>query len=299
VAVPATFGVMYEGQALKWRLYHDEREEAQAYLHNAAQSAYLKQAHAETHIALGPVADVIVNTADGRGADLIVMMSHGRTGLGRWVIGSVADHVAHHSTVPALIVRDGASSSLLEHANMHQPLQVLVPLDGSPLAETALAPASALALALAEPEQAHIHLLLVVAPYRAVREYMPDALLLDGATAYLEQVAQRLRSQVDEDDLALTVTWSVVAQGDIAQGIVAAAQMEAASIAGASVPPCDLIAMATHGHSAVARWALGSVTERVLHGTKLPLFIVRPQEIVAAQMDERTALPVVADIPRT
>jgi nucleotide-binding universal stress UspA family protein len=178
---------------------------------------------------------------------------------------------------------------------------VLVPLDGSPLAETALAPASALALALAKPGPASVHLTLVVAPYRAVREYVPDALLLDGAATYLEQVAQRLRSQ--GDDRALTVTWSVVAQGDIAHGIAAAAEMEETSVAGESIPRCDVIAMATHGHSAVARWALGSVTERVLHGTKLPLLIVRPQEIAAATdeaaTDERNTTPEATDIPRS
>lgn len=283
ITVPATFGVMYEGQALKWRSSLDEREEAQAYLGAVAQSAYLAPAQVETHVAFGSAADVIVNTAVKHGADLVVMMSHGRTGLVRWVMGSVADHVAHHSPVPVLIVRDGAGSSMLERADERQSLHVLVPLDGSPLAETALGSAGALAVALAKPGSAHVHLMLVVAPYRAMRTYMPDALLLDGAVAYLEKVAQRLPSEVDDE--TLTVTWSVVAQGDIAHGIVAAAEMKDAhesSVAGESHLRCDLIAMATHGQSAVARWALGSVTERVLHGTTLPLLIVRPHEIAAA-----------------
>jgi nucleotide-binding universal stress UspA family protein len=173
---------------------------------------------------------------------------------------------------------------------------MLVPLDGSPLAETVLAPARTLALALTQPGPAYIHLLLVVPPYGAVREYMPDALLLDGATVYLEQVARGLRSQ--GDDGALTVTWSVVAQGDIAHGILAAVEMEATSVAGESVPRCGMIAMATHGHSGVARWALGSVTERVLHGTKLPLLIVRPQEVMAAPTTERNTSPLTPDLPR-
>ncbi|HEX2348384.1 MAG TPA: universal stress protein [Ktedonobacterales bacterium] len=294
ITVPAMFGVMYEGQALKWRSYLDEQGEAQAYLGAVAQSAYLAHAQVETHVAFGAAADVIVNTAVKREADLVVMMSHGRTGLGRWMLGSVADHIAHHSPIPVLIMREGAGSSMLERADERQPLHVLVPLDGSPLAETALGCASALALALAKPGSAHVHLMLVVAPYRAMRTYMPDALLLDGAAAYLEKVAQRLPSEVGDE--ALTVTWSIVAQGDIAHGIIAAAEMKEAgetSVAGESHSRCDLIAMATHGQSAVARWALGSVTERVLHGTMLPLLIVRPCEIAAAAMDGRdtTLLP--------
>lgn len=55
------------------------------------------------------------------------------------------------------------------------------------------------------------------------------------------------------------------------------------SIAGESHLRCDLIAMATHGQSAVARWALGSVTKRALHDTTLPLLIVHPHEITAAE----------------
>jgi nucleotide-binding universal stress UspA family protein len=301
ITVPATLGVMYEGQALKWHLYRDEREEAQAYLHTVTQSAHLAHTLVETHVALGPAAEVIVNAAVRRGADLIVMVSHGRTGLGRWVIGSVAVHVAHHAPIPVLIVRECAGSGALEDTDERQPLHMLVLLDGSPLAETVLAPASTLALALTQPGPAHIHLLLVVPPYGAVREYMPDALLLDGAAVYLEQVAQRLRSQ--GDDGVLTVTWSVVAQGDIAHGILAAVELAAVelaatSVAGESVPRCGMIAMATHGHSGVARWMLGSVTERVLHGTGLPLLIVRPQEMMAAPTTERNTTPVVPDLPR-
>lgn len=288
ITVPATFGVMYEGQALKWRSYLDEREEAQQYLHTVAQSADLARAQVETHVAFGAAADVIVNAALKHRADLVVMTSHGRTGLGRWVIGSVADHVAHHSPVPVLITREGAGSSMLVRADERRPLHVLVPLDGSPLAETALECAGALALALAKPGSAHVHLMLVVAPDRAMRTYMPDALLVDGATAYLEKVAQRLPSEVGDE--ALNVTWSIMAQGDIAHGIIAAAEMKEAhetSVAGENRVRCDLIAMATHGQSAVARWALGSVTERVLHGTTLPLLIVRPQEIAASASSSR------------
>lgn len=297
VFVPATFGVTYEGQPLRWHLIRDEDEQAQKYLREVAQSPHLVGLHVDRVVETGPAAAVIVDVAREREADLVVMMSHGRTGLGWWVMGSIADHVAHHSPVPVLIVREGAGSSTLERADERRSLHMLMPLDGSPLAETALAPASTLALALAKPMPAHVHLMLVVAPYHAMRQDMPDALLLDGAAEYLKQVAQRLRTDIDNE--ALTVTWSVVAQGDIARGIVAAAETGETGVAGENIPRCDMIAMATHGQSAVARWALGSVTERVLHGTKVPLLIVRPHEMASAPADELNATSVVTDMPRT
>jgi nucleotide-binding universal stress UspA family protein len=163
---------------------------------------------------------------------------------------------------------------------------VLVPLDGSPLAETVLAPARALALALAAPGPADVHLTLVVAPYKAERTNMPDALILDGAKAYLEGVSQHLLA--DGGDGRLTVTRSVAVNYDFAHGILEAAEggehvaASAASGAGTSAAGgCDVIAMATHGRGGVARWALGSVTERVLHATRLPILIVRPKEMAA------------------
>jgi nucleotide-binding universal stress UspA family protein len=183
--------------------------------------------------------------------------------------------------------------------HLDRPLRVLVPLDGSPLAETAIEPACVLASALARPGSAIIRLALVIAPDRMEREYMPEALLLDGATAYLERTAQRLRlrsqAAVDTDAAPCEVTWSVVAHWDFAHGIIAAAETGEIGRTGegdgreSHVQPSDMIAMATHGRSAIARWALGSVTERTLHATHLPLLIVRPAGTASAETTRPSA----------
>jgi nucleotide-binding universal stress UspA family protein len=287
-AVPATYGFMYGGETVRWNLVRDETEQARAYLGEMARSALLASLPVDCTAEVGTAADVILDTAAERGADLVVMTSHGRTGLGRWVLGSVAEHVVHHPPAPVLVLRgrDAGDVDVAGPEAEHQ-RRILVPLDGSPLAEAALAPARALALALAAPGAADLHLMLVVTPYEAVRANMPDALIVDGARAYLERMSQRLLAD-GGDDGRLAVTWSVVVSYDFAHGILAVAEAKGAdqvaerteSAAGTGSPgSCDAIAMATHGFGGLARWALGSVTERVLHATHLPLLIVRPQDM--------------------
>jgi nucleotide-binding universal stress UspA family protein len=281
VAVPLAYGFVIEGDAMRWHQAQDEAEAARAYLGEVAQSAALAGLPVDSITEIGTAAGVVLDAIAERGADLVVMTSHGRTGLGRWVLGSVAEHVVHHSPAPVLVLR-GRESSIgdISAGDVEHRMRILVPLDGSPLAETALAPARGLALALAAPRPAEIHLTLIVSPYEAVPTNMPDALIVDGAKTYLERTAQRLLAD-GGDDGRLIVTWSVAVNYDFAHGILATAEAESVKHA-AGVPPtdrCDLIAMATHGYGGLARWALGSVAERVLHATELPILIVRPQEL--------------------
>jgi len=282
LVIPTTYGINYEGRLLRWRVILDETQAARDYLGTVAQSADLTGLPVKTVVKVGPPADVIRHAAQRLGADLVVMTSHGRTGLARVVMGSVAEHVVHHAAIPVLLVRDhayGALGNLVSGENGM--LRMLVTLDGSPLAEAVLAPVHALALALSVAKPVEIHLMLVVAPYVDMPESMPDALIVDGANAYLERTAQHLLRHSDENG-RINVRWTVVAHGDIAQAIVAAAETTEAGEKGDSHPnpPYDLIAMATHGRgkSFLARLALGRVTDRVLHQSKLPLLVVRPRE---------------------
>src|SRR5262249_52164400 len=100
----------------------------------------------ETAVIPGEAADVIVEEAQRRHADLIVMTTHGRSGLGRWLYGSVAEAVLARSLVPVLLVRSGMPTSDLSAEGGAQ--RVLLPLDGSPNAERALPAAANLARAI-------------------------------------------------------------------------------------------------------------------------------------------------------
>ncbi len=92
--------------------------------------------------------------------------------------------------------------------------------------------------------------------------------------AYLGTVASRLRDGLAAK-LGLQVTYSVVPGEDITGALIRTAELGEDT---ATFQACDLLAMATHGRSGFERWMLGSITERVLDGTRLPLLIVRPAE---------------------
>jgi nucleotide-binding universal stress UspA family protein len=81
-------------------------------------------------------------------------------------------------------------------------------------------------------------------------------------------------------DLKLTITWSVAVDTDVARAIIRLAEngedTEGAGVFGG----CDVIAMATHGYSGLQRWAMGSITQRVLSATTLPLLVVRPPDMM-------------------
>lgn len=258
-------------------LLQADRSEAVAYLQHVAHHDALAGLNVETEVVTGLTAQEILGQIAERHADAVVMSSHGRTGLARWVLGSVAEHVSRAAPVPVLIVRDNDIPFQVSAQRTRQP-RVLVPLDGSPLAERALEPAVSLAMAFGTD----LHLLLVVMPMEAMRENMPEALVMDGAKGYLNTIAQRLRAEHSD----LGVGWSVGVDVDPATAIIRMADgsddTEGAGVAGG----CDVIAMATHGRTGFSRWAMGSMTERVLHAAKHSMLIVRSREHVAHDTHE-------------
>jgi len=316
VTVPVTYGLSRENGRVRWHLTRDEREIARGYLDMAARLPELAELPVETLVATGAAASVILGACARRRVELVVLTSHGQTGALRWVLGSVASHVVHHSRVPVLLLpardagaaasasrrmsdsaepgerlmgsRMGSEPGTRESLGGPDPLRVLIPLDGSPLAEAALAPAAILGRALAGSQPVVLHLLHVVTPYDEMATATPEALLVDSAQGDLSRIAQRLCGERhDEVDAGqLTVTCSVAVHGDVASAIVGTAmgtgvtaemaQPGADVVAEAPLPTShDLIALTTHGRSGFVRWMLGSVAERVLTAATLPLLIVR------------------------
>jgi nucleotide-binding universal stress UspA family protein len=236
----------------------------------------------ETEIAIGPPAQGIISAISTFKADIVVLCSHGYTGLKRWAIGSVAEKVAHASPVPVLMLRQGGTTLAGPHPDALQPLRVLVPLDGSPYAKTALLPAISLITELAGSAPSAIHLLKVVPPVPTDEKkdpYLAKKRLLQRSLKYLSAASQLLSENMQKQLAPApvpTITWSVVADTDVAAAIVQAAA-NGSNVGGMGTGGrCDLIAMATHGYSGLYRWTMGSVTERVLHATKQPLLIIRP-----------------------
>jgi nucleotide-binding universal stress UspA family protein len=220
----------------------------------------------------GPAPDAIARRAAATGADLLIMTTHGRGPLARFWLGSVADALVRQATIPVLLVRSQESAPDL--AREHALRRILIPLDGSDLAEQVLEPA----LALGAAAQAEYTLLRVVKPMTPA-SYDPasgrvselrESLLkqlqsLDRqqwaeARDYLERPAERLRAR------SLTVQTHVVSHEQ-----PAAAILDYASTRGA-----DAIALATHGRGGLKRLLLGSVADKVLRGATIPVLVYRP-----------------------
>src|SRR5437588_6492686 len=256
------------------------------YLASVAGSPELAGIELKTEVLPGAPALSIFPVVRAFQADLIVMCSHGYTGRTRWILGSVSQKVARHSPVPVLVLREDGSVPTNLHPDGMRSVRVLVPLDGSPIAEAALAPAAHLSAALSAPARGALHVARVLRlptmnengqNYQLAKT---KQLGMWEAQVYLHMVERTLR-EGDLASLNLSITSSISVDPDVASTLIGIAEIGEDMQKVEEYPPCDLIAMATHGRGGLQHWMLGSVTERVLGSTKLPMLIVRPTEMVA------------------
>ena len=294
-----TFGAGLRGTiAMKPEIEASEKELAGAASYLAAIiAAYadeLAGIETEIDVAAGAASPIIFSTARYEHVDLVVMCSHGETGLKRWVLGSVAQQAVRHSPVPVLVLNEhGMVPPVLYAAHS---LNILVPLDGSTLAEAAVEPAAQLIAALAAPAQCELHLLRVVDLPSAYGRMKSQAHISDNmqeearkeAETYVQAMAERLR-ETTFAAFKLNITWSAVINSDVAGTIIKQAEQTESS------DGYDVIAIATHGRGGLKRLVMGSVTEQLLGATKLPLLIVRPQP---AQYKPTTSEPAVEEIAK-
>jgi nucleotide-binding universal stress UspA family protein len=206
-----------------------------------------------------------------RHADLIVMATHDRSGPNRWLHGSVAEAVVGQAGVPVLLVRATEGVRPNERLGMPQP-ELIVPLDGSSLAEAAVPLGRGLAKALG----GHIVLVgviptpgqLVAGQIGAIGSYVgaDHARLESEAQAYLEAILGSLKAS------GLSAE-AIVRQGKPAAEIGAVAREHAAAA----------VVMATHGRTGLVRTLLGSIAGEVLHRGTSPVILVRPPELRRAE----------------
>lgn len=211
----------------------------------------------EVHVQMRGAVDLILDVAQLDGVDLVAMSTHGRTGIGRFLYGSVADEVLRRAEVPVLLVPPGCERPWPSDRR----LRVLVPLDGSALAEDALGPARALAEVLG----ADLVLVQVVRPadVSTPLTVRSDAEATEEeAKAYLDAVAASLRAP----SFAVATRASAREVGQPASALARMAREEQA----------DLIVMATHGRGGLARLVLGSVATDLLPRADVPIAFVRP-----------------------
>lgn len=197
------------------------------------------------------------------GIDLVVMASHGRGGIRRAWLGSVADHLIRNLDVPVLLVRPATGGASLGSPTADQ---ILVPLDGSPLAEEALGPAIALAriwgaqlmlLQVVRPVQLPANMAL---PYPSSYDEDLTAIRRTQAQDYLGDVVERLKEQGIRAACAAAVGWGA------ADAILDQARRGRVAF----------VVLATHGRGGLRRLALGSVADKVVRGAELPVLVCRP-----------------------
>jgi len=244
------------------------------YLQAVARRLEPAAASVQVGVRFGRPADEILAFASDVGADLIAMSTHGRSGISRWVFGSVADRVLRGATCPVLLVRAGQARPRTAYQ------RILVPLDGSELAEQVLLYVKALIRPPQTPTPegerrggTSIFLVSVLTTGLGDRtvtlltSYPPGLRLATTVLHHAEvQLRSYLRSVADalrEQGAAVNIA---VRQGSPADEILAyAAEVEA-----------DLISLTTHGFSGTSRWVYGNVAGKVLQGAHSPVLLVRP-----------------------
>jgi nucleotide-binding universal stress UspA family protein len=220
----------------------------------------------------GDVTNELTHHAAAAGMDLVVMTTHGRGAFARFWLGSVADSIIRRLPMPLLLVHphDGDPDLKAEPNLKH----FLLPLDGTPLAEEMVEPVAELAAAL----KASVTLVRVIEPVPPV-PWMPEALpinesvqtMLDRveelqnslkaeAASYLAGVARKFQ------DRSIPVETSVRVERQPATAILHEVVADG----------CDLVAIETHGRRGLSRLFLGSVADKVIRGSAVPVLVHRP-----------------------
>ena len=212
----------------------------------------------------------IVDYAEKESINLIIIASHGRSGIRRWALGSTADKVASAAKCPVLLIRAGVNLPKTVHlANF------LVTLDGSKPAEAVLEHIEWLAPRL----KARVTLLNVV---ETLYHLYPSTEALGyfggGGMIKVPYTEEEMKPSVTiGEDYIKNVNNKLASEG-IATGYevrVGAAGEEI--IAAEKETGVDMVVMSTYGHSGFGRWSHGSIADKVMHGGNTPLLLIRPK----------------------
>jgi nucleotide-binding universal stress UspA family protein len=231
-------------------------DQSRAYLQEIAVTVQDRGLALESTVIQGQPGLAIVRFAEMNGMDLIVICTRGRSGFSRWLMGSVADRVVRGATVPVLLIPAGEIEIMYK--------RILLPLDGSKLAERALPHA----IAQAQGSGARLVLLRVA-------ETIPHAPGVTAADlervrkqtiAWAQEYLERITEQVQEQGVQVE---SAIIEGR--PNIEITRFSEANSI--------DLIVLSSRGRSGFSRWLMGSVADRVVRGATVPVLLVRVETL--------------------
>jgi nucleotide-binding universal stress UspA family protein len=215
-------------------------------------------------VRVGDPAETLLEIARDERVSLISMSTHGRTGIPRWVFGSMAEKMLRASPVPLLLVRSfrpDREGKPVSAAAESRPARILVPIGAGESSQEVIPAAMELARAFG----AHLLVLNVC----------------EGHPQCCVPVPELTRAHEKFREAGLTAE-PLMRRGDPAEQILEACRQHSA----------DLIAMSTHGRAGVRRWMLGSVAEKVLRHATVPMLVVRS----AGSKREKTSRITVAEV---
>jgi nucleotide-binding universal stress UspA family protein len=213
-------------------------------------------------------AEEILNYAETYNISLIIMATHGRTGIKRWALGSTAEKVARASKYPILLVR--ANTAVPESVRIDR---ILVPLDGSRQGEVVLPHIEKTARKL----KAKIYLLHVLEPpYHIYPVYEGIGYYVGAGIVQVPYSGEELKPlKATAEEYLESISGKLMAKGIKTSYQVKVGSAGEEIIKAEEEMGIDMVAMSTHGHSGVNRWEHGSIADKVLHAGNTPLLLVR------------------------
>lgn len=235
----------------------DVREEGEAYLKGVVDSwsSGKKPGKIAASVHAGYPASVIIEQAESQDDTIILMSTHGYSGVQRLLLGSVAGKVVQAAHTPVLLVPAGAKSPEGELVKFER---LIVPLDGSELAETILPYAITLCKTL-DMEMILVRSYHPHFPGSTIRMHDVSKIVHDSAENYIKAMAEKLTAEGLKN-----VTYKVL-NGLPAEQITDFAVET----------PNSVTALCTHGRYGISRWMLGSVANAVIHCAEEPVLVVR------------------------
>jgi nucleotide-binding universal stress UspA family protein len=234
-----------------------------AYLELNAKELQSQGIKASIAIAYGNVADEIIKFADKNKIDLIILSTHGHSGIKRWALGSVALKVLHGTCIPVLLIKSRAQKTAKVEFK-----KILLPLDGSSFSEASIPYVKELTkgtgveivlLRVSEPPVLPADRSPAIKP--SWEEYRD--ILMAEIQRQAEEYLEGIRANLGKSGIKIR---SQAILGKTAESILQVAQKE----------DINLITMTTHGRTGVSRWVYGSVASRIVEESLQPVLLIRP-----------------------
>lgn len=260
MVVPVMSGAVWVTEEVETK---EATGQAESYLAELMDRPELKSLTVDAATPAHPVTEGLLQAVEEHSVDLIVMTTHGYSGFKRFVFGSVGDKLIHVAPAPIYLIREED-----DHAPEPRFHRVMVPLDGSVVAEQALESAALLchatgaSLTLVQVPTIPSYVTSIPETSGWIPKYLGEQTA--DATTYLQGVASRLA----DEGMPVEIDVEVVTAGSVSDGILSSADEHDA----------DVIVMCTHGRSGLGRWVFGSVADQVLRAADRPVWLVRASD---------------------